>query len=52
MIGDRGFAGRDFERDMTELGITFIRPDRRNETRRHGNLATACRTGTARERLG
>lgn len=39
VIGDKGFAGRDFERDMTELGITFIRPDRRNETRRHGNLA-------------
>lgn len=22
VIGDKGFAGQDFERDMTELGIT------------------------------
>jgi hypothetical protein len=39
VIGDKGFAGREFDRDMTELGITFIRPDRRDEPRRHGNLA-------------
>lgn len=39
VIGDKGFAGREFERDMTNLGITFVRPDRRDETRRHGNLA-------------
>jgi Transposase DDE domain len=39
LIGDKGFAGREFERDMRELGITFVRPDRRNETRRHGNLS-------------
>jgi DDE family transposase len=39
LIGDKGFAGREFERDMSVLGITFVRPDRRNETRRHGNLA-------------
>lgn len=39
VIGDKGFAGREFERDMTELGITFLRPDRRDETRRHDNLA-------------
>jgi DDE family transposase len=39
VIGDKGFAGHEFERDMTELGITFLRPDRRDETRRHGNLA-------------
>jgi hypothetical protein len=24
---------------MTERGITFVRPDHRDETRRHGNLA-------------
>lgn len=40
VIGDKGFAGRTFDRDMTELGITFVRPDRRDETRRFGNLAT------------
>jgi len=39
MIGDKGFAGKDFQRDMTELGITFVRPDRRDETHHHGNLA-------------
>ena len=39
VIGDKGFAGREFERDMTALGITFMRPDRRDESRRHGNLA-------------
>jgi hypothetical protein len=39
VIGDKGFAGKDFAREMTELKITFVRPDRRNETRRHGNLA-------------
>jgi hypothetical protein len=39
VIGDKGFAGREFDRDMNELGITFVRPDRRDETRRHGNLA-------------
>ena len=39
VIGDKGFAGREFERDMTELGITFVRPDRRDEKRRHGNIS-------------
>ncbi|MFC4945107.1 transposase [Pseudonocardia sp. GCM10023141] len=39
VIGDKGFAGREFEHDMTQLGIVFVRPDRRDETRRHGNLA-------------
>lgn len=39
VIGDKGFAGREFDRDMTELDITFVRPDRRDEPRCHGNLA-------------
>lgn len=39
LIGDKGFAGREFERQMSAPGITFVRPDRRNEARRHGNLA-------------
>lgn len=38
VIGDKGFAGRQFEQEMTEPGITFVRPDRRDERRRHGNL--------------
>jgi len=39
VIGDKGFAGKDFAREMAELKIAFVRPDRRDETRRHGNLA-------------
>ncbi len=39
LIGDKGFAGKDFERHARNLGITFVRPDRRDEARRHGNLA-------------
>jgi hypothetical protein len=39
LIGDKGFAGTDFQRHTNELGLTFIRPDRRDETRRHGSLA-------------
>jgi hypothetical protein len=39
LIGDKGFAGREFAQAMTCLGITFVRPDRRDETRRHPNLA-------------
>jgi hypothetical protein len=39
LIGDKGFAGKDFARDMAALAITFVRPDRRDETRRYGNLA-------------
>ena len=39
VIGDKGFAGKDFQRQATELGITFVRPDRRDENHRHGNLA-------------
>lgn len=35
----KGFAGTEFAAHATDLGITFIRPDRRDETRRHGNLA-------------
>jgi len=39
LIGDKGFAGAAFETHATGLGILFVRPDRRDETRRHGNLA-------------
>jgi hypothetical protein len=40
LIGDKGFAGREFQHAMAELGISFVRPDRRDEPRHHGNLAT------------
>ena len=40
ILGDKGFAGRDFENFITgQLGAHLIRPDRTDETPRFGNLA-------------
>jgi hypothetical protein len=40
ILGDKGFAGRDFETFVREnLRCHLLRPDRRNEPTRHGNLA-------------
>ena len=40
LVGDKGFAGREFEAFVRDdLGAHFVRPDRRDETTRHGNLA-------------
>lgn len=39
VVGDKGFAGADFQRHTHDLGLSFVRPDRRNETYRYGNLA-------------
>ena len=40
ILGDKGFAGRDFETFITgELGAHLIRPDRKGETPRFGSLA-------------
>lgn len=37
ILGDKGFAGRDFERFVTEdLRATLIRPDRKDEEPRFG----------------
>lgn len=39
IIGDKGFAGRDFEAFITEeLGAHLIRPDRKDEKPRFGKL--------------
>jgi hypothetical protein len=38
VIADKGFAGAEFEQLMADHGATFLRPDRRNEPRRHGSL--------------
>jgi len=39
ILGDKGFAGRDFERFITEdLGAYLIRPDRKDEKPRFGKL--------------
>jgi DDE family transposase len=45
IIGDKGFAGVEFERQVTELGAVFVRPDRRDEPARHGDL------GAIRQRI-
>ena len=40
ILGDKGFAGHEFETFVREdLGARLLRPDRRDETTRHGNLA-------------
>lgn len=38
LIGDKGFAGEEFEQLIARCGAHFLRPDRRNEARRHGSL--------------
>jgi Transposase DDE domain len=39
ILGDKGFAGRDFEAFITgQLGLPLIRPHRKNETPRFGAL--------------
>jgi hypothetical protein len=38
VIADKNFAGREFEQLMHAHGATFLRPDRKDEPRRHGNL--------------
>lgn len=43
ILADKGFAGRDFERFITqELRCHLVRPDRKDEKPRHGKLAR-CR---------
>jgi hypothetical protein len=39
VIGDKGYAGREFERSATDLDATIIRPDRKDERRRRPHLA-------------
>jgi hypothetical protein len=38
VIADKNFAGAEFEQLMARHGAHFLRPDRRNESRRHGSL--------------
>jgi hypothetical protein len=38
VIADKNFAGTEFEALMADHGAHFLRPDRRNEPRRHGSL--------------
>jgi len=38
ILGDKGFAGRDFEQLVAGYGARLLRPDRSDEPRRHGSL--------------
>lgn len=38
LIGDRGFTGNAWDRDLRELDIAFARPDKTNEPYTHGKL--------------
>jgi hypothetical protein len=39
LIGDKGFAGREFEDLLTTtFGLHLVRPDRRGEKPRHGSI--------------
>jgi Transposase DDE domain len=38
IVGDKGFAGQEFERTIAGLDATFLRPDRRDEKPRFGKL--------------
>lgn len=39
IVADKGYAGREFEDRIRELDAVLVRPDRRDEARRHGKLA-------------
>ena len=38
VIGDKGFAGVEFEQIVSQLAAGFLRPDRKDESYRHGDL--------------
>jgi hypothetical protein len=38
VIADKNFAGAEFEQLMADHGAHFLRPDRKDEPRRHGSL--------------
>jgi hypothetical protein len=40
VIADKNFAGREFEALMAQAGARFLRPDRKDEPRRHGSLGS------------
>jgi hypothetical protein len=39
VVGDKGFAGEEFERIVAALAAGLLRPDRRDEQPRHGSLS-------------
>jgi Transposase DDE domain len=40
IVSDKGFAGAEFEQIVASLDATLLRPDRRDETPRFGNLSS------------
>ncbi|MPY80145.1 MAG: IS982 family transposase [Actinophytocola sp.] len=38
LLADKGFAGKQFQHITTAMGLRLLRPDRRDETYRNGNL--------------
>jgi hypothetical protein len=44
VIADKGFAGAEFEALMRELRALFLRPDRKDEPARFGNLGGVRQT--------
>jgi hypothetical protein len=38
ILADKGFAGRDFDHYLRQLGAWLVRPDRKDEPRRFGSL--------------
>jgi Transposase DDE domain len=38
VLADKNLAGREIEAQITALGVRLLRPDRRDEPARHGNL--------------
>jgi len=38
IVADKGYAGREFEDFVRQLGATLVRPDRRGERQRYGKL--------------
>lgn len=38
LLADKGFSGKPFKQLTTEMGLELLRPDRKDETYRNGNL--------------
>lgn len=38
VLADKGLAGREIEAQIADLGLTMLRPDRRDESAHHGTL--------------
>ena len=38
LLADKGFAGKEFKKLTAAMGLELLRPDRKDETYRHGNL--------------